>query len=44
MRRVNLGTLLVCAGLAPCLSAQVLPGHRVPDGPERAVRERDFHV
>ncbi len=44
MRRVILGTLLVCAGLAPCLSAQVLPGHRVPDGPERAVRERDFHV
>jgi aminopeptidase N len=37
--------LLAVAAIAamPC-AAQVLPGHRLPEGPERAVRERTFHI
>ena len=26
------------------LAAQVLPGHRLPEGPERPVRDRAFHI
>jgi len=37
--------LCVLAALAalPC-AGQVLPGHRLPEGPDRAVRERAFHI
>ena len=37
--------ILAFAAIAslPC-AAQVLPGHRLPEGPERAVRERTYHI
>src|SRR5678815_1274421 len=41
MRRLLLAVLAAAA--IPC-AAQVLPGHRLPEGPERAVRERSFHI
>ena len=41
MRRLLLAVLAAAA--LPC-AAQVLPGHRLPEGPERAVRERSFHI
>ena len=41
MRRLLLAVLAAAA--LPC-PGQVLPGHRLPEGPERLVRERDFHV
>jgi hypothetical protein len=34
---------LVALYAAPC-AGQVLPGHRLPEGPERPVRERAFHI
>ena len=33
--------LALCAWPAP---GQVLPGHRLPEGPERPVRERSYHI
>ncbi|MGE5277614.1 MAG: M1 family aminopeptidase [Acidobacteriota bacterium] len=41
MRRLLVAVLAAAA--LPC-PGQVLPGHRLPEGPERFVRERDFHV
>jgi aminopeptidase N len=36
---------LVLLALAACpAAAQVLPGHRLPEGPEHPVRERAFHI
>jgi aminopeptidase N len=34
---------LAAISAVPC-AAQVLPGHRLPEGPERAVRERTYHI
>jgi aminopeptidase N len=36
--------LCVCPALAADLAAQVAFGHRLPEGPERPVRERTFHI
>ena len=46
MRRLLfLATVQACALLAGApAAAQVLPGDRLPEGPERPVRERDFHI
>ena len=41
MRRLLLAVLVAAA--VPC-AAQVLPGHRLPDGPERSVRDREYHI
>lgn len=41
MRRALFGVLALAT--LPC-AGQVLPGHRLPEGPERSVRERDFHI
>jgi aminopeptidase N len=40
MKRV----LAILAFVCMPASAQVLPGHRLPEGPEHAVRERSFHI
>ncbi|HEY1252962.1 MAG TPA: hypothetical protein VGH97_17405, partial [Thermoanaerobaculia bacterium] len=34
-------TFAVCAFSA---AGQVLPGHRLPEGPDRPVRDRSFHI
>jgi aminopeptidase N len=34
---------LVAMAAVPC-AAQVVPGHRLPEGPERFVRERTYHI
>ncbi len=44
MRRVFAVLALAAGPLAAVLSAQVAPGHRLPEGPERPVRERTFHI
>jgi aminopeptidase N len=36
--------LCVCPAFATDLAAQVAFGHRLPEGPERPVRERSFHI
>jgi aminopeptidase N len=36
--------IAILALVALPASAQVLPGHRLPEGPERPVRERAFHI
>ena len=36
--------LAILALVAFPASAQVLPGHRLPEGPERPVRDRSFHI
>ena len=36
--------LAACPALATNLSAQVAYGHRLPEGPERPVRERSYHI
>jgi len=41
MRRALFAVLALAA--LPC-AGQVLPGHRLPPGPERAVREQTFHI
>ena len=41
MRRVLFAFLAIAA--VPC-AGQVLPGHRLPEGPEHSVRERAFHI
>src|SRR5262245_4777754 len=38
---------LVLLTLAACplaAAGQVVPGHRLPEGPDRPVREREFHI
>jgi len=47
MRRLfGFQTVLACMLLVSAVPAagQVLPGDRLPEGPERPVRERDFHI
>ena len=36
--------LSACPALATNLAAQVAYGHRLPEGPERPVRERSYHI
>ena len=36
--------LAILALAASPASAQVLPGHRLPEGPERPVRDRAYHI
>jgi aminopeptidase N len=36
--------LSTCPAVTPDLAAQVAFGHRLPEGPERPVRERSFHI
>jgi aminopeptidase N len=44
MKRI-LGVLTLALGLCGArASGQVLPGHRLPEGPDRPVRERSFHI
>jgi aminopeptidase N len=46
-RREKMRRALASLALAACplaAAAQVFPGHRLPEGPERPVRERAFHT
>ena len=40
MRRIVVLLAFVCCAAA----AQVVPGHRLPEGPERPVRDREIHI
>ena len=40
MRRILVLLALACSPAA----AQVVPGHRLPEGPERPVRDREIHI
>ena len=42
MRRILAALTVFACSLT--LSAQVLPGHRLPEGPDRPVRDREYHI